>query len=136
VIDIFKMIGVLLVFLIFVNGVLALPIRALPQAGWMTGFSRKSLPKSKDAAYVKRLIWETCCAMLGHFVMAFVGLLMPFAILLPWAHNKKVWLIYLWILAAIHFIFQILLVMIQRYNLPRFIRLRNLLKITQKKLTD
>jgi hypothetical protein len=160
------MIGVLLIFLIFVNGVLALPVRALPsvvfdenrsvykialwekrfykwiglhkwkklmpEAGWMTGFSRKNLPKVKDAAYVNRLIWETCCAMLGHFIMAFVGLLMPFAILLPWTHNKKTWLICLWFLAVVHFTFQILLVMIQRYNLPRFIRLKNLLNVTPK----
>jgi hypothetical protein len=134
----------LLLFFIFVNGVLGLCIRSLPsgvfnetlpiyqmrswekrlyrrigvhkwknllpQAGWMTGFSRKRLPTIIDTAYAERFIRETCCAMLGHFVMAFAGLLVPLAALLPWAHNKDAWFIGLWFLAVLHFLIQILYV--------------------------
>ncbi|MDR0303095.1 MAG: hypothetical protein LBI04_12390 [Treponema sp.] len=100
----------------------------LPQAGWMTGFSRKRLPNAVDTAYAERFIWETCCAMLGHFVMAFAGLLFPLAALLPWAHNKDAWFAGLWFLAVLHFLIQILYVMIQRYNLPRFVQLRERLR--------
>ena len=101
----------LLIFLILVNGVLAIFIRSLsskvfdetrsfykimawekkfyrllgvhkwkkylPQAGWMTGFSRKKLPTIIDMKYTERFVWEICCSMLGHFIMAFAGLLAP-----------------------------------------------------------
>jgi hypothetical protein len=160
--DTLQMLGILLLFFILVNGVLALFIRSLPprvfnetfpvyqmrvwekrlyrrlgvhrwknhlpQAGWMTGFSRKRLPKVPDTAYTERFIREICSAMLGHFVMAFAGLLAPLAALLPWAHNKAAWFVGLWFLAVLHFIIQILYVMIQRYNLPRFVRLRERLR--------
>ena len=112
----------ILLFLILVNGVLALLIRSLPpnvfdetrpvykimawekrfyrrlgvhkwknilpQAGSMTGFSRKRLPKVIDVAYTERFIWEICCAMLGHFTMAFAGLLAPLIINLPWVYDE------------------------------------------------
>jgi hypothetical protein len=97
----------------------------------MTGFSRKRLPRVVDTAYAERFIRETCCAMLGHFVMAFVGLLAPLAALLPWAHNKDAWLAGLWFLAVLHFLIQFLYVMIQRYNLPRFVRLKCRLLLIQ-----
>jgi len=93
----------------------------LPQAGWMTGFSRRRLPKEIDLAYVKRFVWEICCAMFGHFFMAFLGLLAPLLAYLPWMEGTN---LMLWILAVIHFFFQFLYVMIQRYNLPRFIKLK------------
>jgi len=124
--DAFLNVLTILLFLILVNGVLALLIRALPekifyesrpfykimtwekrfyiwlgvhkwkkylpQAGSMTRFSRKQLPKRIDAAYVERFIWETCCSMLGHFIMAFVGLLAPMLIYLPWVYKNTTWL--------------------------------------------
>jgi len=161
--EIIGLVGTLIIFFIFVNGILALFIRSLPskvfdetrsvyqmmmwekrfyqqmkitrwknklpQAGWMQGFSRRSLPKIIDVAYTQRFIWETCCAMLGHFVMAFAGLLLPFIILLPWVHNNKTLLACLWGLAIFHFFVHILYVMIQRYNLPRFVQLNKRLKL-------
>lgn len=99
----------------------------LPQAGWMTGFSRKHLPQTLDGDYVDRFTKETCMAMLGHFVMAWAGFLSLLFALLPIAENKPVWGSVLAGLAVLHFFMQMAYVMIQRYNLPRFIRLRELM---------
>lgn len=156
------MAGILVLFFILVNGVLALFIRALPskifkkthsayqmrlwekrlycrlgvrrwknslpQAGWMQGFSRKQLPKMINIDYTKRFIWEICCAMLGHFIMAFAGLLAPCLTLLPWAYNKEIWFVVLCCLAIFNFFIHLLYVMIQRYNLPRFVQLQERLQ--------
>jgi hypothetical protein len=105
----------------------------LPQAGWMQGFSRKHLPNKIDIDYTKRFIWETCCAMFGHFIMALTGMLAPLLVILPWADNKKMWFVGLWCLAVFHFLIHILYVIVQRYNLPRFILLQERIKIIRSK---
>ena len=99
----------------------------LPQAGWMTGFSRKQLPKTIKLTYVEKFIWEICCSMFGHTIMALMGLLAPLLAFFPWMDGNKE---LLWGLGILHFIIQLLYVMIQRYNLPRFIKIKERLSIT------
>jgi len=66
--------------------------------------------------------------MLGHFIMAFAGLLAPMIMYLPWMNENRIWFAGLWCLALFHFFVQLMYVMIQRYNLPRFVRVRKRLK--------
>ncbi len=149
--------GMELVFYILVNGPLALLVRSLPaawfapqrgifrqmqwegrlyrrlrlpvwkgwlpEAGWMTGFSRRHLPGRLTPAYADRFLAEIGMAEVGHFVMGLAGFAsLALVALLPGFMAAFV------VVACLHLLVQMAYVMIQRYNRPRFMKLKRQLE--------
>lgn len=90
----------------------------LPECGWMTGFSKSKIVATgkgpQDILYLQTFITETCMAELGHLLMGPLGFLSLLLGLL--------WPV-LWAVAALHLILQLALVVAQRFNRPRLLRL-------------
>lgn len=97
----------------------------LPDAGKLIRFYRNKLPKEIDLSYLNRFIKECCIAEIGHLLIGLLGYLsLLFVFLLP--AESLLWnLILFALIATINLIIQLLFVIIQRYNRPRLILLRN-----------
>lgn len=97
----------------------------LPDAGKLIGFNRRKLPKDLNIAYTDRFIKECCIAELGHLLIGTFGYLsIFFAFLLP-PDSFIMDILIFTIIATVDFIIQMLFVIIQRYNRPRLIAIRN-----------
>lgn len=97
----------------------------LPDAGKLIRFYRNKLPKEIDLCYLNRFIKECCIAEIGHLLIGILGYMsLLFAFLLP--AESLLWdLILFAFIATINLLIQMLFVIIQRYNRPRLIILRN-----------
>ncbi|ASA21201.1 hypothetical protein [Paenibacillus donghaensis] len=95
----------------------------MPEWGHRIGFSKQTLASTSDIHYINRFIYETCIAELGHLIMGVLGYTyLLLAYLLP----APLLPVYMYVLiSTLHLVFQMMLVIIQRYNRPRLLKLRN-----------
>lgn len=107
----------------------------LPDCGWMTGFSKSRVALSGNAAadsrFLQTFITETCMAELGHLLMGPLGFLSLLAAPL-WPGQPPGWLWpLLCVVAILHLLFQLALVLAQRFNRPRLMKLQALLTASE-----
>lgn len=95
----------------------------LPEAGGLAGFSKRSLANTLTLQYVERFLMETCIAEVGHLAIGILGYCsVGFAWLLP---DPYPYIPLFVVLATLDLFVQLLFVIIQRYNRPRLVRLRD-----------
>lgn len=93
-----------------------------PEKGSMVGFSKRSLKRPCDAAYLSQFITETCIGELVHYLWGILGYL---SLLLSFFVDGTAGYMHIFaIMATINLFIQLFFSIIQRYNRPRLIKLK------------
>lgn len=105
-----------------------------PERGRMVGFSKKSLKSPHDPAYIDQFIMETCIGEFVHYLWGIFGFLsLPLTFLVDGtAKHIHVFII----IATLNLLVQLFFSIIQRYNRPRLIRIRNKLSAKKHRLSS
>lgn len=105
-----------------------------PERGGMVGFSKKSLKSPHDPAYIDQFIMETCIGEFVHYLWGIFGFLsLPLTFLVD-GTTKHIHVFV--IMATLNLFVQLFFSIIQRYNRPRLIRIKNKLSAKKRRLSS
>lgn len=102
-----------------------------PEKGGMVGFSKKRLKSPSNPEYINQFITETCIGELVHYLWGVFGFLsLPLTFLVDGTAN---YIHVFAIMATLNLIVQLFFSIIQRFNRPRLLRIKNKLNVKKNK---